>query len=74
MIKLFKRAMQKVFGYCGMCEARTGKGRWFRYPYTARQNTAYEDDSKNFFFGCKECHRENDAHWEDMWLNVPGYI
>ena len=31
--------------------------------YWDRQNTQYNDSAMNYFFGCEECHEENDAHW-----------
>ena len=70
MIKVF---FKKIFGFYPMCVVRSGKNGWFRYPYKARQNTNYEDDSKNFFFGCKKCHKMNDEYWEEEWKNVTGY-
>jgi len=34
---------------------------------TERQRTHYEDDSLNWFTGCKACKEENDDYWDDMW-------
>lgn len=57
---------QKLFGFCPSC------GRWFRRVKTIRQNSAYLDDSLNFFTGCKRCHEDNDAYWDEMWAEYGG--
>lgn len=57
---------QKLFGFCPSC------GRWFRRVRTLRQNTAYLDDSLNFFTGCKRCHEDNAAYWDEMWAEYGG--
>lgn len=58
-----KRAKQKRynFTYCGSCDRK------MRFVYRARQRTAYVDDSANFFYGCKCCHKINAEHWDAMW-------
>ncbi len=32
-----------------------------------RQNTAYNDDDKNWVFMCDKCAEYNDQHWDEMW-------
>ena len=51
----------RVFGYCDCCE------RWFVYPKTRRQMTAYEDDSQNFIHCCERCFDERQASWAEAW-------
>ena len=53
--------VQKMFGYCPSC------GKWLRRVMTYRQNTAYVEETRNFFTGCNECCDENDRYWADMW-------
>ena len=57
---------QKLFGYCPHCR------KWFRRVRTARQNTAYVEDSLNFFTGCRVCEEENARHWDEMWKELNG--
>ncbi len=52
---------QKFFGFCPQC------GKWLHLITTYRQHTAYEDDERNFFTGCKRCCERNDEYWEEMW-------
>ena len=49
--------LQRMLGFCPQC------GRYFRRVITSRQNTAYVDDTKNFFTGCEKCERENAEYW-----------
>ena len=48
--------IQKILGFCPQC------GKYFRKVRTARQNTAYVDDTQNFFTGCKKCEEANDEY------------
>ena len=65
-ITLEKRIMdkrnfiQKLFGFCPQC------GKYFRRVRITRQNTAYVDDTQNFFTGCRKCEEINDEYWADM--------
>lgn len=34
-----------------------------------RQNTAYEDDEKNYATLCDICQTEEDEHWKYMWAD-----
>ena len=56
-----RNLIQKLLGFCPQC------GRFFRKVRTARQDTAYIDDTLNFFTGCKECEKINDKYWADAW-------
>jgi hypothetical protein len=35
-----------------------------------RQNTAYNDDERNWVVMCDECKKHNDEHWDDMWREL----
>lgn len=63
-----RNSLQRLFGYCPQC------GRWFRRVRTARQNTAYHEDEKNFFTGCRTCEEENDRYWAEMWNEYYGIV
>ena len=58
-----KRSWWKVvLGYCPCCE------RYFKWPVTVEhRRTAYCNDADNYLTSCKECHREDDAYFEDLW-------
>lgn len=32
-----------------------------------RQNTAYQDDEKNYAVLCDRCQKEVTEHWQEMW-------
>ena len=53
--------IQRMLGFCPQC------GRYFRRVRTTRQNTAYVDDTQNFFTGCKKCAKENAEYWAELW-------
>lgn len=53
--------LARALGMCGQC------GKLFKYPKISRQNTAYDEDVRNFTCMCKECLVENDKYWEAMW-------
>jgi hypothetical protein len=57
---------QVLTGYCPCC------GQYFQYPKIVRQNTAYVEDSSNWFYGCKGCAEENEAYWKSMWDDYYG--
>jgi hypothetical protein len=72
---------QVLTGYCPCC------GQYFQYPSNwynltrscsvkrfkiVRQNTAYVEDSSNWFYGCKGCAEENEAYWKSMWDDYYG--
>lgn len=67
------QCIQKIFLFCPFCKPRTGKYGLFKYPYNVRRNTSYVDDSRNFLFCCKECHKQDDDEMADTWKNVSGY-
>lgn len=56
-----KKLLHKIFGYCGFCK------RWFVYPYTARRNTAFVEDHKNYMYACKSCHKGDYEDYESLW-------
>lgn len=56
-----RNLIKKILGFCPQC------GRYFRKVRTTRQNTAYVDDSLNFFTGCIECEEVNDELWAEKW-------
>lgn len=54
--------IELIFGpKCPCCERRS------KTVCKRSQQTAYEDDSLNWFTGCDECAEENDRYWADMW-------
>ena len=61
LIKLLK----KLLGYC----PRHG---YFKYPKWYRSNTAYYEEHFNWEHGCKECKKESDDFWDDMWTQIAG--
>ena len=61
-----RNLIQKLLGFCPQC------GKYFKKVRTTRQNTAYVDDTLNFFTGCKSCEEENDAYWAEMWNQCYG--
>lgn len=60
--------IQKILGFCPQC------GKYFRRVRTTRQNTAYVDDTQNFFTGCRKCEDANAEYWADMWEQYYGSI
>ncbi len=63
-----RNIVQRLCGFCQQC------GYWFRKIKTVRQNTAYVDDSLNFFTGCKECQERNAEYWDEMWSQYYGSV
>lgn len=55
------KLIKKILGYCPYCQ------RYFVYPRTRRQITAYADDSKNFEHSCRRCFEDNKEYWLDIW-------
>lgn len=49
------------FGYCPHCK------RYLKFPKTFRTNTAYDDDAKNYDFACRECQKDINDYWNEMW-------
>ena len=50
-----------IFGYCICCQ------RWFVYPRTRRQGSAYADDSQNFIRSCWRCYTHGEELWDEAW-------
>lgn len=46
-------------GHFGPCESKNATRQ--------RQNTAYNDDERNWVTLCPECAKANDEHWAEMW-------
>jgi hypothetical protein len=53
---------KQLLGYCPCC------GRYFRWPVTTeRRCTEYSEPKNNYLTACKECHREDDDYYNDLW-------
>ncbi len=64
-----RNIFKKLFGYCPCCE------RYFRYfVKTSRRNTQYCDEASNWLTACKECHKEDDAYFNDLWQSYYSSI
>ena len=60
--KAKRKWWQVITGYCPWCE------RYFRHRViTTRRNTAYVDVASNWMTGCKECRKEDDEYFAELW-------
>lgn len=49
---------QRCQGFDGPC---------YNEGHKRRQNTAYDDDSRNHVVMCDTCMKYNEEHWDEMW-------
>jgi hypothetical protein len=58
--KMMVHNQGKCLGWDGECDN----------PGTLRrQNTSYADEDSNWNFLCKDCQKQADEHWSDMWAD-----
>jgi hypothetical protein len=55
--------LERMLGYCDKCD------RFFVYPKTRRQNTAYVQEELNFIHCCADCFEDVEEQWADLWAN-----
>ena len=56
--------IQRIFGYCPCCD------KWLRIVTMQRRMTHYINDEKNWLTACKQCHKEDYAHWEERRMKL----